>query len=197
MLLCALLAVTTVRAQENGPPLASASASIGTFTLSRVDNGLMVNAQINFELPSHIEEALTKGVPLFFIAEAEVTRDRWYWYDKKVSQATRQMRLSYQPLTRRWRLNVSTGFASHTQSGIGLPQYFDTLSDAMSSIKRLTRWRIADLNDIDASTSHTVELKFKLDLSQMPRPFQIGVIGSNEWSIAATKSLRLNPEGGK
>jgi hypothetical protein len=143
---------------------------------------------------------LLKGIPLIFVAEAEVRRDRWYWYDKKLIVANRQMRLAYQPLTRRWRLNITNGFGNNSLGsglGGGLPQYFDTLTEAMSKVQRINRWRIVELTELDPDTWHTLDLNFKLDVSQLPRPFQIGLIGQNDWNISASKSIRFASEVSK
>ena len=180
MLLASLLVASSARAQNS-------NAYISAMQLSRSETELFLNAQIAFEMSPIVQDALTKGVPLIFTAEAEITRDRWYWYDKTITIASRVMRLSYQPLTWRWRVNVGTG-------GVSLPQYFESLNDALASIKRFNRWRVADLAEIDPTTAHTIQFKFKLDLSELPRPFQIGLIGNNEWLIETNKSMRFVAE---
>ena len=180
LLLASLLVAGSARAQNS-------NANVSAMQLNRSETELFLNAQIAFEMSPIVQDALLKGVPLIFIAESEITRERWYWYDKKITVASRVMRLSYQPLTRRWRLNVGTG-------GVSLPQYFDNLNDALASIKRINRWRIADQTEIDPSTAHTLVFKFKLDLSELPRPFQIGLIGNNDWFIETSKSLRFVAE---
>ena len=173
-------------------------ASISTLQVERSDGAVFLNAQLTFDLPAPVEDVLLKGIPLFFVAEAEVRRDRWFWYDKKLAIATRQIRLAYQPLTRRWRLNVSSG-AGGAGGGLGggLPQYFDTLAEAMSKVQRINRWRIVELAELDPDVLHTVELSFKLDISQLPRPFQIGLIGQSDWNISTTKSIRFASEVSK
>jgi hypothetical protein len=176
----------------------STPASISTLQVERGDGAIFLNAQLAFDLPAPIEDVLLKGIPLFFVAEAEVRRDRWYWYDKKLAVATRQIRLAYQPLTRRWRLNVSNTSGSNGSGlGGGLPQYFDTLAEAMSKVQRISRWRIVELTELDPDVLHTVELNFKLDISQLPRPFQIGLIGQNDWNISTSKSIRFASEVSK
>lgn len=173
-------------------------ASISSLQVERSDGAIFLNAQLAFDLPAPIEDVLLKGIPLFFVAETEVRRDRWYWYAKKVTAATRQIRLAYLPLTRRWRLNVSTSLGSNGSGlGSGLPQYFDTLGEALSKVQRISRWRIVELAELDPDVPHTVELSFKLDISQLPRPFQIGLIGQNDWNISTAKSIRLTSEVSK
>jgi hypothetical protein len=175
-----------------------APASISALQVERGDGGIFLNAQLTFDLPAPIQDVLLKGIPLFFVAEAEVRRDRWYWYDKKMTVATRQIRLAYQPLTRRWRLNVSNGSGSSGNGlGGGLPQYFETLPEALSKVQRINRWRIVELAELDPDALHTVELSFKLDISQLPRPFQIGLIGQNDWNISTSKNIRFSSEASK
>lgn len=181
-----------------------APASVSAIQVERFDGALHLNAQLKFDLPAVIEDVLLKGIPLIFVAEAEVRRDRWYWYDKKIVVTSRQMRLAYQPLTRRWRLNVTNGFAANgLGSGLsgglggGLPQYFDTLAEAMSKVQKINRWRIVELTELDPDTLLTLELNFKLDVSQLPRPFQIGLIGQSDWNISTSKSIRFASEVSK
>jgi Domain of unknown function (DUF4390) len=177
-------------------------ASVSAIQVERADGAVFLNAQLKFDLPAPIEDVLLKGIPLFFVVEVEVRRDRWYWYDKKLATATRQIRLAYQPLTRRWRLNVtsgSVGVAGGTTAGLGggLPQYFDTLAEALSKVQRINRWRIVELAELDPDILLTIDLNFKLDISQLPRPFQIGLIGQNDWNISAAKSIRFSYEASK
>ncbi len=176
-------------------------ANISFLQVERSEGAVFLNAQLSFDLPAPIEDVLLKGIPLFFVAEAEVRRDRWYWYDKKLAVATRQIRLAYQPLTRRWRLNVANSSGGNGSSGSGLggglPQYFDTLSEALSKVQRINRWRIVELAELDPDVLHTVELNFKLDISQLPRPFQIGLIGQSDWNISTSKSIRFASEVSK
>lgn len=175
----------------------SVATAINAMRVERTEVSLQLSAQVKFELPTIVEDALIKGIPMFFVAEADVSSHRWYWYDKKVAVVTRQMRLSYQPLTRRWRLNITSGAVGNTGLGVSLPQYFDSLADALATIQRISNWKIADLAEIDQDAPHTVELRFRLDVSQLPRPFQIGLIGDGDWRISAVKSMRLVAESSK
>ena len=197
---CVLLLFVAIQTSQAAGPDGLVAASISAIQVERVDGAIHLNAQLNFELPAAIEDVLLKGIPLIFVAEVEVRRDRWYWYDKKLVTANRQMRLAYQPLTRRWRLNIINGFGSNGLGGGlggGLPQYFDTLTEAMSKVQKINRWRIVELTELDADALHTLELNFKLDVSQLPRPFQIGLIGQSDWNISASKSIRFASEVSK
>jgi len=166
--------------------------SVTQMRLEQADDGVYLTAAVQFELPSLVEEVLDKGIAIYFVAEAEVFQERWYWTDRKVAQVTRHMRLAYQPLTRRWRLNVSpvpiTGTAGF---GVSLNQNFDSLADAMDAVKRIGRLRLGDAAEIGDEPTHQVVFRFRLDTSQLPRPFQIGVVGQADWNIVVERSAKL------
>jgi hypothetical protein len=191
-LLCALLlalcGIWTLPASAHG-------VDVPQLRIERDEDGLYLSAMLGFELPPLVEDALYKGIPLFFAVEADVMRDRWYWRDERMAHAERYLRLAYQPLTRRWRLIVSPTPIGNAGLGVALSQNFDELADAMASIRRIARWRIADLANIGAEGRYSVDFRFRLDTSQLPRPLQMGVIGQSDWSLSAERQLRLDQDG--
>jgi hypothetical protein len=192
LLLACVLLVATGLAQ------AQALTEISQLRLERSDDEWQLSAQLQFDMPAPVEDALLKGIPMFFVLSADVLRERWYWLsDKKVATVERNMRLAYQPLTRRWRLNVNAGAPATNGVGLALNQSFDTLAQALSAIKRIAKWKIADANELDASAKHKVDFRFKLDLGQLPRPFQIGAIGQSDWDISAAVLTPLVAESAK
>jgi hypothetical protein len=174
---------------------AQTSAEVSQLRAERAGNEVFVSATVAFELPNAVEEALLKGVPVYFLAEAELYYDRWYWYDKRISSAQRQVRLAYQPLTRRWRVNIGSGMGSDSAQGLALNQSFETLAQAMAAVKQISQWKVADLGESDLTAKIKTEFRFRLDLSQLPRPFQIGAIGQSEWDINASARTPLRTEG--
>lgn len=173
------------------------AVELNQFRVDRMEDEVLLSAQLQFELSSVVEDALVKGIPMVFVASADVLRERWYWYDKKAVSVERHLRLAYQPLTRRWRLNQSIGAGSGSAVGLALNQSYDTLAQALAAIKRISRWKIADAADLDPSYKYRVEFRFRLDLGQLPRPFQIGALGQSDWDIATAASVPLPPEGSK
>ncbi|MBB3182266.1 DUF4390 domain-containing protein [Variovorax sp. Sphag1AA] len=175
-------------------------ASVTQMRLEQADDGIYLTAQVQFELPTLVEEVLEKGIAIYFVAEAEVYRERWYWTDLKVAQAVRHMRLAYQPLSRRWRLNVSPVPITNAGFGVSLNQNFETLADALDGVRRVGRMRLGDLSDIGDAADHPVTFRFRLDTSQLPRPFQFqigGLGGQPDWNISIEKSARLPLEKAK
>jgi len=170
----------------------AAAADLSELRVVRGDDGIYLSALVQFELAPVVEDALTKGIPMFFVVEADIYRDRWYWTDRRVTSATRTIRLAYAPLTRRWRVNIVSGLVNGS-AGLRatLNQNYDTLPEALSAVQRLSRWRIGDNADVDVDATHKLEFGFRLDLSQLPRPFQIGVAGQKDWSIEVQQNERL------
>lgn len=170
----------------------SRAAELTQLNIERSDDGVYLSAVVRFDLPAPVEDALVKGIAMFFVAEADVYQSRWYWADRRVASATRTIRLAYQPLTRRWRVNIVSGLIN-SSAGLRatLNQNYDSLPEAMSAVQRLSRWRIADNTDIESDTPHKLEFSFNLDLSQLPRPFQIGVLGQKDWAVSVQRNERL------
>lgn len=162
------------------------SPEISDLQFSRSGDAVMLSTTVKFDLPAVIEDALIKGVSVIFVAEADVYRERWYWTDKKIAAVVRHLRLAYQPLTRRWRLNVSTGASSNSGLAVALTQYFDNLPEALSALQRFYHWKIAEEADIDLGKQHFVEFRFRLDASQLPRLLQIGTLGQSDWNLYAS-----------
>ena len=188
-------------------PAASAAAptEITQLRTERSEDGVYLSAVVRFDVPPVVEDALLKGIAIYFVVEAEVYRDRWYWTDLRVSSAARTMRLAYQPLTGRWRVNIVSGLIT-SSSGLRatLNQNYETMLEALSAIQRVAHWKIADASEVELGEPYMLNLNFWLDLSQLPRPFQIGVAGQRDWTISAQvrDPLRLKPapptaEGGK
>ena len=165
-------------------------AELTQFQLERGDEGLLLSAAVHFDPPAVIEDALLKGIPMFFVAEATLYRDRWYWYDREIARAQRHMRLSYQPLTRRWRLTISPTVIGN--SGVALSQNFDSKEEALAAVQRISRWKIADAGDMNPNERYNVDFRFRLDVSQLPRPFQIGAVGQADWNISVFRNQRVS-----
>ncbi|HZY19689.1 MAG TPA: DUF4390 domain-containing protein [Ramlibacter sp.] len=178
-----------------GAALGADLAEVTQLRLERTDDGVLLSATVRFDLPPAVDDALLKGLPMFFVAEAVLLRDRWYWYDKQVAGEQRHMRLSYQPLTRRWRLQVSP--TPIGGAGLALGQSFDTREEALAAVRHIARWKIAELSDLEPDARYSVDFRFRLDVSQLPRPFQIGAVGQAEWNISAVRNQRLALEHGR
>jgi hypothetical protein len=168
-LLCGLLALNLFSA------LASAEGvKIKSVELERVDNDWLLNATFQIELTPGLEEAVQKGVVLYFQTEFDLTRSRWYWFDEKSALAIRQTRLSYQPMTQQYRI-ASEGFTFSAK----------TMFEALQAVGSIGGWRVIDHNQIDPSKSYTAALRMTLDLSKLPKPFQVNALNNRDWNVSS------------
>lgn len=172
-------------------PLRAAEPDIRDAGLQRTADGLYFSARLVLSPSPAVEDALLKGVPLYFVWQADVVRDRWYWTDKRVAQLSRTWRLVYQPLTRRWRLSLSNDAVASGAAGLqyALHQNFDSLAEALASVGRVSRWKLVGAARLDSGTDERVEWRFRLDLSLLPRPFQFGMANQPEWVIDVQRRL--------
>lgn len=140
------------------------------------DDGYALSADFKFELNPRLEEAVSKGVSLHFMADFELTKARWYWLDEKLATRSQTYRLSYHALTRQYRL--STG---------GLHQSFATLTEAVQVLARLRNWVVVERGEknIRSGEAYDAALRLRLDVTQLPRPFQITALGNKDWSLAS------------
>ncbi len=165
-----------------GVPLPSraADAELAQFEVLRSEEGVSLTYAVDFELSRSVEDALSKAVPLYFVADAQVFRDRWYWRDRRVASTVRVWRIVYQPLTQTYRVTFG-----------GLSQNYATRAEALASISRAVRWKIAEAGQIEEGSRHYVEFSYRLDTSLLPRPLQIGVSGQPDWTLAVTRTQRF------
>ena len=194
----ALLLCLSLIAAITNPALAQSANGPGVevteLRLEKSEGALLLQSSLRLDLSSVVEDALQKGMPLYFVSEVEITRDRWYWYDKKISTVARHYRLAYQPLTRLWRLNVSREPIGTVGLASSLSQSFETLPEALAAIRRTVNWKVADLSEIDSDNKYTLMFKFRLDVSQLARPFQMTAGSNAEWNLAAQKMIRFTPD---
>ena len=176
-LFAALLVVAVLLARAEGVELQQLS------TQRAEDGGLNLSYSTRFELPPSADEALLKGVPIYFTVEAQVLRNRWYWRDARLNKASRTYRLTYQTLTRQYK--VSTG---------GLNQSYNSLGEALALIRDTAGWRIAEAKELEDSGSYYLEFSFRLDTSQLPRPMQIGLGAPRGWDLSIERTVQLNPD---
>lgn len=147
----------------------------------RSDDALTLSFSTAYELPKQVEDALHKGVPIYFTADVAVFRKRWYWRDERISRHSRSWRLAWQPLTRQYR--VSTG---------GLHQTYGSLHEALSSMRGTQGWRIADIAQLEDDAKHYLEFSYKLDTAQLPRPMQIGLSVPEGWIMTTSRNMTID-----
>ena len=147
---------------------------IKSFELEKADNDWLLNATFQIELSPGLEDAVQKGVVLYFQTEFDLIRSRWYWFDEKSALVQRQTRLSYQPLTQQYRI-ASEGFTFSAR----------TMSEALQAVGSIGGWRVIDNSQLDSSKSYTASMRMSLDLSKLPKPFQVNALNNRDWNVSS------------
>lgn len=137
-----------------------------------VDDGYVLEAEFDVRLTSVLDDALHKGVPLYFVVDFELIRPRWYWTNEKVATVQHQQRLSYNTLTRQYRIGTGS-----------LYQNFATLKEALDAMSRVRRRLEVDGGVLRKDTTYSAALRLRLDGTQLPKPFQLQT-GRN-WDVSS------------
>ena len=154
--------------------------------LGQTDEGIALTADFAFELNPRLAEVVTNGVPLYFVVEFELTRPRWYWFDEKAAAKRIQLRLSYHPLSRHYRL--STGV---------LQQNYATLEEALNVLRRVRNWLVIERPAGLADADYEAAVRMRLDVALLPKPFQLSAITSRELNLESPwKRFTFRPPAG-
>ena len=173
-----ILSLFSASASAEGVKLKSAD-------LERADSDWLLNATFQIELTPGLEDAVQKGVVLYFQTEFDLTRSRWYWFDEKPVLAQRLTRLTYQPMTQQYRI-ASEGFTFSA----------NTMFEALQAVGSIGGWRVIDGGQIDSSKSYTAALRMSLDLGKLPKPLQVNALNNRDWNVSSDwLRFPLSPSG--
>ena len=173
VLLCGLLWLPPARAQ---------SVELATLRTNKDEGALTLEFVARVTLPRAVEDALQRGVPIYFVAEAQLLRNRWYWRDERVARVSRSWRLIFQPLTNVWRVSLG-----------GLNQSYPSLAEAMAAVSSSGGWKLTELSQLDNDKGYYLEFNYRLDTSQLPGPMQFGLGGQGDWAVGVSRTLRVEP----
>jgi Domain of unknown function (DUF4390) len=162
-------------------PLAGAGAqpsvSVTSAVLEERDDpepGSYLNAQFELEPSPAIDDAVRRGIPMYFAIDFELVRTRWYWFNKPLASATLEYRLSYSPLTRQFRLSRGA-----------LAQPFETLNEALATIRVVRDWRVAGPGLAESPEHLLARVRLRLDTTMLPKPFQVDTLTNHDWALAS------------
>lgn len=167
LLMLVLVTASVFAAQPHGIEVRRA-----TFTAA--DDHYVLEADIDTILSAPLEDALNKGIPLYFLLEFELTRSRWYWFNDKPVSQQQHYRLSFNALTRQYRIGIGAFY-----------QNFPTLDEALQVMSKVRRRENIEPGVLNKGTSYTAGLRLRLDISQLPKPFNLNALGSREWSLGS------------
>jgi hypothetical protein len=172
---CALLRVFLVVAFVSLVPGAMAEGiTVKSTALEPTEEGWQLQADFDIQFSPRLEEAVNRGVPLYFVVEFEAARPRWYWFDEKPVQQSQTYKITYTPLLRQYRLTVGS-----------LYQNFTRLEDVTRALSRVRGWHVADRGSLKKDVTYQAAVRMRLDTAQLPKPFQVNAIASRDWTLTS------------
>ena len=156
-------------------PMANAEGiALKSAKVEAVEEGWQVDAEFDIQFSPRLEEAVNRGVPLYFVLEFEMSRPRWYWFDEKPVRFSQTYKISYTPLLRQYRLSVGNVY-----------QNFTTFEEVTRVLSKLRGVAIADHNAIKKDSAFQASVRLRLDTAQLPKPLQLNAIASRDWSLSS------------
>lgn len=170
LLITPLLTLALVPASAHAEGIDITSAS-----LENTDEGYKLALNVAFELNRGLEDAIMRGVPLYFTTEVEISRPRWYWFDDRAVSTSETVRISYNVLTHQYHAAI----IGHLQRS------FSTLDDALSLVRRPARWVVAAKGELKHGETYNVAVRVGLDVERLPKPFQVNALNNSDWRFSS------------
>jgi Domain of unknown function (DUF4390) len=155
-----------------GVAQASDKSAISEAAIRATPQGYVLDGEVNIVLNSTLEDALSRGINLYFLLELELSRPRNWWFDEDIVDSVRKMRIYYHLLLRRY--VVETGYTTRTAA---------TLSEALAMLGRVDAWQVLEQGALKSGQHYDARLRLRLDTSQLPKPLSIGAVGGDRWEL--------------
>lgn len=153
--------------------VAAADAEIRYAAIVAGEDGYVLNADFELDLGPRLSDAISRGVSLYFSVEVQIEQPRRLWFDKTVVERRFDYRLSYNAITRSYRLSLGS-----------LHRNYDSLEAALATLTRMRNMHVADADALTPGQSYNASLRLRHDKSMLPRPFQVSTIGSPDWNLS-------------
>ncbi len=153
-------------AQADGIRIANAE-------LRQVNDEYQLFATLDVALTPLLQDAVNRGMSLYFIIDFDFVKPRWYWLPEQMAHVSRVERLSYNTLLRQYFI-----------SGVNVrTRAFDRLGSALAALGEIDGWPVIARDRLSKTEPYRATLSMKLDTSQLPKPLQINAIATGRWDL--------------
>ena len=148
------------------------------------EEGYYLSADFDIQLSPPVETALNRGVTLYFVCEFAISRSRWYWMDTDISRDEQIAKLSFNALTRQYRISRGSLF----QSFINLNDALHVLGHQiappvpLASLEKKGGGYFSQLFK-KGSECCSAFAQMKLDVAQLPKPLQVNALTNEDWKL--------------
>jgi hypothetical protein len=167
LVLILLLPVTIVQAED---------IRIKSVNVAAVEQNYVISVDTEIALNATLEQALEKGIVLYFVTKFSLVDSRWFWLNDEVARGKLRVGLRYYALTRQYHLN----YPSFSQS-------FNTLKEALQVLGQLREYPLTVKFELKQDVDYIASLRIWLDLTRMPKPFQVEALGSSQWNLSSDR----------
>ena len=137
-------------------------------------DGYRLDAEFDIHFSPGLEEAVNRGVALYFVVEFELSKPRWYWFDERPVQLSQTYKITYTPLLRQYRLSAGSAY-----------QNFTSFEEVVGALSRVRGWPVADRGALRKQDEYQAAIRMRLDTTQLPKPFQLNAVASRDWNLAS------------
>ena len=159
--------------------------SVNKAEVRQDEDGYHLSASYDISLTVVMQQALSRGIPLYFVGEFSLTRPRWYWLDEEVFQGEQIIKLSYNVLTRQYRISRGSLFQNFTsfedalqilsrQNSAAIPA--EMLKKEEGYIAEWTQW-------IKREGNYVAAVRLRLDNAQLPKLLQVNALSGSDWTL--------------
>jgi hypothetical protein len=157
-----------------GSALASDKSMVKQAAIRATAQGYVLDATVDIVLNRTLEDALSKGINLYFLLELELTRPRNWWLDETIVEPVRKLRIYYHLLLRRY--VVESGYVTKTAA---------TLNEALAMLGQVDDWQVLERGALKTGRRYDARLRLRLDTAQLPKPLSIGAVTSDKWELVS------------
>jgi hypothetical protein len=163
-----------------------------------VEDGYQLTASFDINLNFVVKQALSRGIPIYFVGEFSLTHARWNWLDSAQQAVLRNLPRSFvgeSPLTRwSWldeeifngeqtvKLSYSILTERYRISRGALFQNFASLEEALTMLTRQSSTVIPSAL-MKKDGNYMAAVRLRLDIAQLPKPLQVNALTDNDWSL--------------
>jgi len=133
-----------------------------------------LDARLDYVLTEPMLEALHKSVPLTFVLNIEVFRQRSYIWDVSVAELEQRYQLEYLPLTQQYQVRNLNSGALHN-----LP----SLEVALSVLGTIVDLPLLDRELLADDESYQARMRVELDIEELPLPLRLLSYFTDEWRL--------------
>lgn len=183
--------------------LFTATAQAEGITINKADirleqDGYQLSANYDIDLNFVVKQALSRGIPIYFVGEFSLTHarwnwldsaqhslvrhlphfivgdtplTRWSWLDEEVFKGEQTVKISYSVLTGRYRISRGALF-----------QNFASLEDVLTMLSRQTS-AVIPAKSLDKDGNYIASARLSLDIAQLPKPLQVNALTDSDWTL--------------